>query len=640
MATAGFGQTASFSVDDSSGCAPFTMVFTNTSTGFDSVHWDFDDGTFASSINANHIYYSIGEYNVTLYVYDSLLNVDSSTQTIYVASTSPYINVDDQACPGSLTSFEVQGNFDSDNTVLWDFGDGFTSNQANTEHAYADTGIYNVVLTFGNSACGVIVISDSILISNSLIPEVHIHPDGGSTMICPGSPFPFFYDENLSIMWDFGEGTSTNDPYPVFQYDSVGTYVVTVTTTNSCGNSNTLDTIITVDSTLIPQHAIYASSTTICPNDTVSLYPISVKGYSFEWFFDNGDSATGGNVFTSFNDTGIYTVSLAATNACGNTSIATKDILVSESIVPLGSLYIPTKVVCPDESVKFICTKKNATYLWYFGDGDSANTKSINHSYGIAGTYPIELIISNYCGQTTILYDTVIVDSTLTPESGFFLNQSSYCSGDEVIFKPVSSAYFTHYWDFGDGNTDTISKPLHTFGDTGAFQVSHITVNSCGNTDTATSIVKIDSFGFALANFEILTGNWVCPESPINFSNLSSNINSCLWYFDDGDSSAQANPIHSYAFPGNYLVTLSLTNSCGNVSTITKLVTVTNSALLPAPLVTCDANTLPLIYSWIPVPGALGYEVSEDSGTVWIANNGVGETHTIVSTWEAGCQRQ
>ncbi|HIO73310.1 MAG TPA: hypothetical protein EYN38_09440 [Flavobacteriales bacterium] len=56
MTSAGFGQTSSFVINDSAGCAPFTVIFTNTSTGFDSVSWNFGDGSFASSVNANHIY--------------------------------------------------------------------------------------------------------------------------------------------------------------------------------------------------------------------------------------------------------------------------------------------------------------------------------------------------------------------------------------------------------------------------------------------------------------------------------------------------------------------------------------------------------------------------------------------------------
>ena len=633
MASWGFAQTSSFTVDDSAGCSPFTVVFTNTSTGFDSVLWDFGDGVFASTTSANHIYYSTGEFEAILYVYDSLLNVDSSVQTIYVPSSTPFFNLLSEACPGTFIDFSVQGNYDNDNIALWDFGDGFTSNELNTEHAFSDTGNYNVTLTLTNSACGITIDSSSISINSSVIPAVHIHPDAADTIICPGSNFPFYYDEGLPILWDFGEGTTTNDPYPIFQYDSVGTYTVTISTTNGCGNTNTIDTTIVVDSTLSPQHSIYASSTIVCPDDTVSFYPISVQDYSFAWYFDNGDSAFRDNVFSAFADTGGYVVSLTAKNACGNSSTATKNILVIDSLQPVGSIYIPSKLVCPSEVVKFICTKKNAGYFWLFGDGDSALTKSATHEYLSVGTYPIQLSITNFCGQSSILYDTVIVDSSLIYTADFFLGQSSYCPGDLISFKSTTSQVLTHFWNFGDGNTDTIENPLHAYMDTGTFQVTHIAINPCGNSDTSISIMAIDSNGFANANFEILTGGWVCPGTPIGFNNTSSDTSNCLWYFDDGDSSTMANPTHSYTLPGNYLVKLRITNTCGKVSTATKLVTVTNSASLQAPVVTCDDNVLPIVYSWNPVPGALGYVVSEDSGSVWMPNNGAGETHSIISTW-------
>ena len=628
----GFAQSSSFTVNDSSGCAPFTVIFTNTSTGVDSVSWDFGDGIISSSLNTNHIYYSTGEYQVILYVFDSLMNVDSSEQTIYVPSTMPFFNLINEACPGSFIAFEVQGNFDTDNMAIWDFGDGFTSNVLNTEHAFNDTGIYNVTLTLVNSACGTVSDSNSISINNNVIPAIHIHPDAADTVICPGSNFPFYYNEGLSILWDFGEGTSTNDPYPIFQYDSIGIYSVTITTTNECGNTNTIDTTIIVDSTLSPQHSIYASITTVCQDDTISFYPISVQTYSFAWNFDNGDSAFGDNVTATFSDTGTYIVSLTAVNACGNTNTATINILVVDSLAALGSIYIANKVVCPTETIQFICTKKNASYMWQFGDGDSALTKSAAHAYTSVGTYPIELTIANFCGQTLILYDTVIVDSSLNSSAEFFLSQSSYCPGGLISFQAASSGFVTHYWNFGDGNTDTITNPRHSYIDTGTFQVTHVVVNSCGNTDTAIATILVDSTGSASANFEVLTGNWVCPGTSIGFNNMSSDTSNSIWYFDDGDSSTQANPAHSYILPGNYLVKLQITNSCGKTSTATRLVTVTNSASLQAPIVTCDNNTLPIIYSWDPVPGALGYLVSEDSGSVWIANNGAGETHSMVAT--------
>lgn len=52
-----------------------------------------------------------------------------------------------------------------------------------------------------------------------------------------------------------------------------------------------------------------------------------------------------------------------------------------------------------------------------------------------------------------------------------------------------------------------------------------------------------------------------------NFTNQSQNATSYLWNFGDGQTSTQTSPSHTYASNGNYLVTLTVTNTCGSTST-------------------------------------------------------------------------
>jgi hypothetical protein len=47
-----------------------------------------------------------------------------------------------------------------------------------------------------------------------------------------------------------------------------------------------------------------------------------------------------------------------------------------------------------------------------------------------------------------------------------------------------------------------------------------------------------------------------------NFSNTSTNANAWLWDFGDGATDSVANPVHTYAIPGAYPVTLIVTNGC------------------------------------------------------------------------------
>ena len=89
---------ASFNVSDTSGCAPLTIYFYNNSSGASTYFWDFDDGLSSTITNPIHIFYGQGTYIVTLYAYDSLLNMDSATMTIHVPENKPYFTTPNEAC--------------------------------------------------------------------------------------------------------------------------------------------------------------------------------------------------------------------------------------------------------------------------------------------------------------------------------------------------------------------------------------------------------------------------------------------------------------------------------------------------------------------------------------------------------------
>jgi len=573
-------QTAVFTVDDSSGCAPFTVAFTNNSTGADSVYWDFGDGFNDTAANPAHIYLGIGTFTVKLYVYDSLLNMDSSTQTISV-SPLPYFTLSGNFCPGAYLDFDVINNYDPDNVAFWDFGDGFTSNQLYTEHAYSDTGVYTATLTVTNSACGTVIDSNQITITNSVIPIAHIHGPVTGTTICQGENFPLFYDEDLSILWNFGDGNSSTDPYPIYSYDSTGSFLVSITVTNECGNTNSVDTPLTVDTNVLAGAGIYSPKAVVCPNEEMTYSATPGSGYTYYWDFSDGDTISGQKVQHGFSDTGIYNIQLIVTNACGNKDTAYKTITVFDTLIPSGSInIINNKNVCPGAEVQIVGTNGFSSYIFNYGDGntDTSVNRKTTHIYNTTGTYPVELTIMNECGSSASYYDTVVVDNSVLPAADFFLDQYSYCAGDIIYFNSNSGSDIkSHFWDFGDGNTDTIQNPTHSYSDTGKYDVTLAVSNYCGNTDTLIREINLDTNASAVSSFNVVTGYSVCPNTSLTFVNLSSDTSNCLWKFGDGDSSASAGPNHAFSTPGNYFVELTITNSCGKSSNSSQLVTVSGS---------------------------------------------------------------
>jgi PKD repeat protein len=82
-----------FIATPTSGSAPLTVQFTDTTTG-SPIHWfwDFGDGTTSTDItirNPSHLYSTPGTYSVTLYVFNDTAGSQRITKTGYLTVTSP-----------------------------------------------------------------------------------------------------------------------------------------------------------------------------------------------------------------------------------------------------------------------------------------------------------------------------------------------------------------------------------------------------------------------------------------------------------------------------------------------------------------------------------------------------------------------
>lgn len=67
------------------------------------------------------------------------------------------------------------------------------------------------------------------------------------------------------------------------------------------------------------------------------------------------------------------------------------------------------------------------------------------------------------------------------------------------------------------------------------------------------------------ASFDV--GSNLYSGEDISFTNTSSDADSYMWDFGDGEESTEMNPTHYYKSPGNYTVTLTATNDDGSNST-------------------------------------------------------------------------
>lgn len=218
-------------------------------------------------------------------------------------------------------------------------------------------------------------------------------------------------------------------------------------------------------------------------------------------------------------------------------------------------------------TVTFTDTSTNATsWHWDFGDGNQSNQQNPTHTYLVNDTFNVCLTVGNPCGFDT-LCDSIVVNC-LPPQPGF-LAQDSFLT---VNFTDTTSGAVAWFWEFGDGATDTVQNPTHTYTSDANYNVCLTVRNVCG--DSASTCFGVEACAEMTAAFGI--NQAAGAGFTFDFTDQSSGApNNWSWNFGDGPGiSLQQNPSYTYGAPGPYTVTLIVTNLCGEKDTISMNLTV------------------------------------------------------------------
>jgi len=122
----------------------------------------------------------------------------------------------------------------------------------------------------------------------------------------------------------------------------------------------------------------------------------------------------------------------------------------------------------------------------------------------------------------------------------------------------------SYAWDFGDGTTSTVENPAHVYSTPGVYSVS-LTVAGPGGTDTGvqTNLVTVNASNALLAQF-VSTATIGFAPLDVSFTSTSTGaVETYAWSFGDGTTSTEPNPSHTFAAPGGYTVTLTVTGPTG-----------------------------------------------------------------------------
>jgi PKD repeat protein len=146
----------------------------------------------------------------------------------------------------------------------------------------------------------------------------------------------------------------------------------------------------------------------------------------------------------------------------------------------------------------------------------------------------------------------------------------------------------TYGWAFGGDGTSAEQSPAHTFSAAGAYDVALTVTDAAGETNTSTQTVTVSASPVNTPPTADFT--FVCNAEQCTFTDASTDgdgtIASYAWDFGDGNTSTEADPVHTYTgitVLKDFDVALTVTDDDGDTDVVTKTV-----AVAPPAQTVCD----------------------------------------------------
>ena len=604
---------SAFTIDEDDGCTPLTVLFTNTrvSSAYD-YSWDFGDGQTSTDTQPGEITFEndldpldIFEPTITLVTqlnasYPQKCPETFDTTVIVYPRVIPNFDGNFEGCHPWTVNFEnTTEAYDIDNaTYKWTLGNGkFTTIAEPIQEYFNNSSTKDTTYTVKLVAKSVHGCKDSV--EN----VITVYPKPKSMMeILSGyyacSPYEVEvknssegkgFGSTLDFTFDFGDGSPTvNTINPSNLFHSYA--------------SNTSDDIVsyTIELDVVTEDGCAHES-----SQTVHIYPEVTAAFSFEpgnadcnpflvqmvnnsnenahdftWNF--GDGTPESNLFEPINlfensstEDVTYEVTLTASSDYGCQSTTSDSVTVYAS--PVAHFVIqPPLQIFPSATFAFQNLTNPAgddwNYDWTFGDGYTDDVKDPDpHTYETWGPiendfqYLVTLNVSNSnCSDFTSRYLTLKAPQ---PIADFDANQYEACSPLVVYFENNSEYGHTYLWDFGDGTFSDEFEPVHTYEESGYYNVS-LKVTGDGGDRYYFAVFQV--YENPIADFVVTPQEVILPDARVNIYNRTVGALNYIWDLGDGTIAYTEDVVHTYSEMGEYRIHLTAISEHGCVDTTFK----------------------------------------------------------------------
>ena len=288
-----------------------------------------------------------------------------------------------------------------------------------------------------------------------------------------------------------------NDPAPTVSPEVATTYSCLVTDENGCVEEQSKTLYIRPPI----QGVMITDPESVCAQEEVLIDfdGNANPGATYYWTFENGTPATSTTKETTviWDVSGWQDVQLDISEPGCEQSM---DMQVLVNPKPSPSVVPSESSGCQPLEISFDNQSGNldqSSFSWDFGDGGSSTEENPVYIYDSAGTFDVNLTITNATGCMASETFQDLIEVLPTPQSGFDVNTQAATLDNPTIsfFEQVVGDYSFLEWDFGDGSRlEDVDDPEHTYELPGVYQAMLYAENiyGCASVDTLTITITTE----------------------------------------------------------------------------------------------------------------------------------------------------
>ena len=330
-----------------------------------------------------------------------------------------------------------------DGFITWykfDFGDGFKTNWVksfNSTHQYKNNGFYNVTAWVKDNMS---VISEPV----TLVIEVLDRPPVANLSAAVYQAYTYFdisldgaksYDPDgtVTLLWDFGDSTTSVALRPVHNWTENGVYEVKLKVTDDDGNTDQKS----IQVTILNQDPTSTFTTNVYRGNVTTKFEFEANGQDKDgtiaewvWDFGDGNKSDQKDPTHNFGDDGEFNVSFYVLDNDGAKSAILNRTVIIDNLAPDANFTSDKIEALTYENIEFTDTSKDIdgriiTRNWDMGDGKVLKDAIVTHQFKENGVYSVKLTVQDD-DDAISTKELIVTINNRPPIASAFYNATAY----------------------------------------------------------------------------------------------------------------------------------------------------------------------------------------------------------------------